>query len=178
MLDRARNTLHHGDRNDRIEIFGAPILFRCRRETRHPVANGLRTAHFAAGFDQGLNERRKMGGNGSGIHQQRLSRPTNTGAAHLGVDDDTFRHVEIGRFVDIDMTNAFQMREDRHTGFRLHPRHEAFTTARHDDINRAVQAAEKRADSGAVGHRHQLNGMLGKAGYLQAFHEAGMDSTR
>ncbi|MNY09994.1 hypothetical protein D3C86_1429450 [compost metagenome] len=178
MLYRTGNALHHSNRNDCVEIFGAPVLFRCRHQTRHHITNGLRTAHFAASFDQGFDERLEMRGNGSGIHQQCLSRAANAGASHLGVDDDTFCHVEIGGFVDIDVADAFQMRKDRHAGFRLHPSHEALAAARHDDINSAVQAAEKRADGRTVGHRHQLNGMLGKTGNLQPLHEAGMNSTR
>ena len=49
-------------------------------------------------------------------------------------------HVERGRLVDIDMADAFQMREHRHPRFRLHARDQAFAAARHDDVDIAVEA--------------------------------------
>ncbi|MND82165.1 hypothetical protein D3C80_739870 [compost metagenome] len=82
-----------------------------------------------------------MRGDSGGVDQQCLRRPANTGAAHLGINDDAFRHVEIGRGIDIDMANAFQMGEDGHPCLRLHPRNQAFAAARHNHINRAVQSA-------------------------------------
>ena len=48
------------------------------------------------------------------VDQQRLGRAADAGAPHLGVDGDRHRHVEFGRAVDIEMADAFEMREHRH----------------------------------------------------------------
>ena len=56
-----------------------------------------------------------------------------------------------GRAVDIDVADAFEMREDRHARFALHARDEALAAARHDDVEIAGKALQHLADGGAVG---------------------------
>src|SRR6185312_13170687 len=41
------------------------------------------------------------------------------GTAHLGIEHDLLRHFEIGGPIDINVVDAFEMREHRHAGFRL-----------------------------------------------------------
>ncbi len=65
-----------------------------------------------------------------------------------------------------------------HASLALHAGHQAFAATRHDDVDCAVQAAQHRADGGAVGDRNKLDSMLWKSGGLQALDEAGMDSLR
>ena len=66
------------------------------------------------------------------------------------------------------MADAFEMREHRHARFRLHARDQAFSAARHDDIDIAVEAGEHHADSGAVAGRDKLDRGFGQAGLAQA----------
>ncbi len=61
--------------------------------------------------------------------------------------------------MDIDVADAFEMREDRHPRLRLHARDEALAAARHDDVEVAVEPGEHRADGGAVAGRHELDRM-------------------
>ena len=56
------------------------------------------------------------------IDQQGLGRAADAGAAQLGVQHDALRHVERGRLVDIDVADAFEMREHRHARLLLHAR--------------------------------------------------------
>ena len=88
------------------------------------------------------------------------------------------RHVELGRLVDVDVADAFEMREHRHPRLRLHARDQALAAARHDDVDRAVEARQHHADRGAVARRHQLDRGLGQAGRAQALGQRGMDRAR
>ena len=51
------------------------------------------------------------------VDQQRFRRAANAGAPHLGVQHDGARLFEIGLLMDIDVANAFEMREHRHARF-------------------------------------------------------------
>ncbi len=67
------------------------------------------------------------------------------------------------------------MGEHWHACFGLDARDEAFATARHDDVDRAVQAGQHHADRRAVARRHQRDRSFGQAGFTQALHQAFMD---
>ena len=113
--------------------------------------------------DQRLEMRRRAGA----IDQQRLGRAADAGAPHLGVEHDRLRHVERGGLVDIDVADAFEMREHRHARLRLHARDQALAAARHDHVDRAVEAGEHHPDRGAVARRHERDRGLRQAGRAQ-----------
>ncbi len=46
----------------------------------------------------------------------------------------------VGRLVHVDVADAFEMGEHRHARLRLHARDQALAAARHDDVDRAVEA--------------------------------------
>ena len=98
------------------------------------------------------------------IDQQRLGGAADAGAAHLGVEHDRLRHVERRGLVDIDVADAFEMREHRHPRFLLHARDQALAAARHDHVDGAVEAGEHHPDRGAVARRHQLDRVRRQAG--------------
>ena len=83
-----------------------------------------------------------------------------------------------GGLVDIDVADAFEMREHRHARLLLHARDQALAAARHDDVDAAVEAFEHHADGGAVARRHQRDRVLGQVGFAQALGERGMDGAR
>ena len=112
------------------------------------------------------------------IDQQRLGRAAHAGAPHLGVEHDGLRHVELRRLVDIDVADAFEMREHRHARLGLHARDQALAAARHDHVDGAVEALQHQADRGAVARRHQRDRVLGQAGVAQALGQRGMDGAR
>ena len=64
-------------------------------------------------------------------------------------------------FVNVDVTEAFEMRQHRHAGFFLHARDKAFAAARNDEVDGAVEAFEHFADGGAIRCGDELDGSLG-----------------
>ena len=169
------DAVHHLDGDDGVEIFGGPVVFGRRL---HALVDGLRrlvAADLAAGIDQHLDQRLEMRCRRGAIDQQSFGRAADAGAAHLGVEHDRLGHVERGRLVDIDMADAFEMREHRHARFRLHAADQTLAAARHDDVDIAVEAGQHQPDRGAVARRHQLDGGFGQTGLAQALLERGMD---
>ena len=115
---------------------------------------------------------------GRAIDQQRLGRAAHAGAPQLGVEHDGFCHVELGRLVDVDVADAFEMREHRHARLGLHARDQALAAARHDHVDSAVEPLQQLADRGAVAGRHQRDRVLRQAGFLQALRERRMNGAR
>jgi hypothetical protein len=116
-----------------------------------------------------------MRGSHGAVDEQRFRSTTDAGAAHLGVDGNPHRHVEVSRPVDVEMADAFQMREHRHAGFGLYPLDEAAATARNDHVQIAAQALQHLADGSAVADRHELDGVLRQARGLEPFDETGVN---
>ena len=106
--------------------------------------HGLVAAHLATGLDQHLDQRLERGRCAGAIDQQGFGRAADAGTAHLGVQHNRLRHFEIGGAVDIDVVDAFQMREHRHAGLRFDARDETLAAARHDDVDAAVQSAQQK----------------------------------
>ena len=103
------------------------------------------------------------------IDQQRLRRAADAGAAHFGVEDNLFGHIERGRFVNEDVAYAFKVREYRHPRFGLNARDQALATARHDDVEIAIEPRQHQANGCAVAGRDELNGSLWQIGGAQTF---------
>jgi hypothetical protein len=108
------------------------------------------------------------------VEQQGFGGAADAGAAHLGVDHDGAGHGRIGRLVDIDVAQAFEMGEDRHAGIGLDAGDEALAAARHDDIDRPP-----RPVSNSPTAARSLTGIIWIASpagrRLQALDQAGMD---
>ena len=103
------------------------------------------------------------------IDQQRLRRAADAGAAHFGVEDNLFGHIERGRFVNKDVAHAFKVREYRHARFGLNARDQAFAAARHDHVEIAVEPGQHHANGRAVAGRDELDGSLRQIGSAQPF---------
>ncbi len=127
-------------------------------------AGGGIAAHGAAGVEKRAHEGAEMGVGHRPVDQQRLGRAADAGAPHLGVQHDVAGHGEVGAGMDVDVAIAVEMGEDRHARFRLHPGDEAFSPARHDDVDRAAEAGEHEPDRGAVAGRHERHGVCRQAG--------------
>ena len=128
VIDGTVDTIHQSGGDDRIEIFGRPVFLVGQFGSRQQGLDFFRAPDQAARLAQRLQkpicQRGRVGD--SPVDQQRLCGAANAGAAHLGVDGDGFSLRGIGVLVDIDMANAFQMGEDRHTGFGLDTADKAF----------------------------------------------------
>ena len=77
--------------------------------------------------------------------------------------------------VDIDVVDAFEMREHRHARFRLDAGDQALAAARHDHVDAAVQSGQQQADRGAVAGRHQRDRGLRQIGFAQSLRQAIVD---
>ncbi len=109
----------------------------------HARIDGLRggiAAHGAAFIEQHFDERREMCRGAGLVDEQGLGRAADAGPPQLRIAQDRHRLGEIGVAVDIDMIDAFEMREDRHARLGLHAGDEALAAARHDDIEIAAEA--------------------------------------
>ena len=146
MRDRLVDAVDDLGRDDRV------VDIRCPSRRRSPAspadrlvctASSPRTSQPASISisTSGFSVRRRAGA----IDQQGFGRAADAGTAHLGVQHDRLRHVEIGGAIDIDVVDAFQMREHRHARFGLDARDQALAAARHDHVDAAVQAAQQQA---------------------------------
>ena len=59
--------------------------------------------------------------------------------------------------MDVDVADALEVGEDRHARLVLDAVDQALAAARHDHVDRAVEAGQHRADRGAVAGRHELD---------------------
>ena len=75
----------------------------------------------------------------------------------LALSTIDFAMSSVGRLVDIDVADAFEMREHRHARLRLHAGDETLAAARHDHVDGAVETREHQPDGGAVARRHELD---------------------
>ena len=67
------------------------------------------------------------------------------------------------------------MGEDRNTRFFLHAFDQALAAARHDHVERAVQAGQHHAHGFAVARRHERDGGRRQPGFEETFDQRGMD---
>ena len=77
--------------------------------------------------------------------------------------------------MNINMNDAFQMRQNGHARFRHDTTGEALAAARNDQIDIAVQAFQHQADSGTVGALYHLQSRIGQAGGAQALAHRSQD---
>ena len=112
------------------------------------------------------------------IDQQRLGRPTNAGAPHLGVEHDLLGHIEPGGLVDIDMADALEVGKNRHPRLGLHPPDQALAAARHQHVDRPVEPLQHHADGRPVAGRDDLDRILRQSGGAQAFRQRSVDCPR
>ena len=112
------------------------------------------------------------------VDEQRLGGAAHADAAHLGVDGDPLRHVEIGGGMNIDVADALEMGEHRHARLHLDAADQALAAARHDHIDGAVEPGEHQPDGGAVAGRHHLDRFRRQAGLGQTLDEAAVDGAR
>ena len=155
MRDRGVDAIDHPRGDNGIQIFGAPILL--GRGFDAPVHRLHRrvAADLAAGVEQHGDQRLEQPVAASAIDQQRLGGAAYAGAAHFGVEHDRLRHRELGLGIDVDVANAFEMREHRHPRFGLHAANQIFPAARHDDIDSPIEARKHHPDRLAVASGNQ-----------------------
>ena len=63
--------------------------------------------------------------------------------------------------MNIGMTNAIKMREDRNTGIILNPFYKAFTAAWNNHINRPLKTCQHHANGFSIRGGNELDACLG-----------------
>ena len=117
-----------------------PLLQGARLTTWELMRAGIDvTAQFTTGINQRIDDRPEVRCERGTIDQQGFSCAANTGPAHLGVQNNISRPFYIRRCMHIDMTEPFQMSDDRHPCIGLDARNQVFTAARDDDVDAAVK---------------------------------------
>jgi hypothetical protein len=111
------------------------------------------------------------------VDQQAFRRAADAGAARLGVEHDPQRLLRIGGGVEVDVHDAFQMREDRHPRLALDKADEALAPARDDHVDMGHHPQHLRHRR-AVAGGDKLDGVFRQARRAEAFHEAGVDRHR
>ena len=91
-----------------------------------------------------------------GPGEQRFGGAADSGAPHLGVDDDAPGHRQIGAAVHIGVADAVEMLEDGDAALRRDALDQRPPAARHDDVDQIVEL-EQRADRGAIGGGDELD---------------------
>ena len=156
MRQRLVDTIDHADRKDGGQIFGIPVGRIGGNHSLVQLQHRIVAAYFATGFQQRANKR-----SGRGIvliDQQGLHRSADAGPPHLGVDRDRQRLVGVGVLGDIGMTNAVEMRENRHPRLVLDPLDQRLAAARNDDVDQSA-GLQHRPDRSPVGGLDQLDGV-------------------
>ena len=101
------------------------------------------------------------------VDQQRLDRVADAGTLHLGVEDDFFRHGEIGLGVDENGADAVRVLDHRNARLGDHGFDQAVAAARNDQVDEIALAAEEGHER-AVGVVDELHRALGQRGaFLQ-----------
>jgi len=131
-------------------------------------------AHLATGVEQRSDQHRQHPVAQVRVHQQGFGGPADAGAAHLGVEHDGARLVQVRRAVDVGMADALQVLEQGHLAFRRDPFDQGFAAARHDHVDDPGHG-EHLAHRGAVGGGHALDRRGGQARSLEPVHQTGVD---
>jgi hypothetical protein len=170
-----REIIHDLHSNDRIKILGGPILLGGWLRTfvyghRRRVA-----ADLAAGVNQHGNEGFQVGSHAGAIDKQGLRRAAHARPPHFGVQDNSLGHLERGRAMDENVTNALKVREYRHARFRLDASHQALSATGHNDIDVSIQTLQHQANCRPVPGRDKLYRCVWQAGRLQSLGEGRQD---
>lgn len=73
------------------------------------------------------------------MHQQRLHSITRSGIVDLRIDHDSLRHVEVTGLVDVNVTHAVGMAQDRDLGVLLDVRHQGVAAPGDDEVDDVIE---------------------------------------
>src|SRR5690606_9749155 len=150
----------HGQ--DGSQVFGGPVFVGGRLGCRDDVASAGAPAQFDAMGGEGRGNARQDGHGDAGIDQQRFHGAADAVAVSLGVECDGKRFFGVGGRVDVHVAVAVEVLDERHAGFVGQARDQAFSAARHDDVD-VFRHGDELAYRGAVGGVDDLYG-LGRQG--------------
>src|SRR5271165_347325 len=157
MLDRVFEVADRSDRKDQIQVFGAPVFFRC---WSHLGPQNLSGHSIAPKLNAPLPERtRALWQELAGdlfVNQQRLDSIADGGSLAFGVDHNPFRHAKICRPVHVYRTNPIEVLNYWHTRRRCDRLNQGTTSPRNDQMDIAIKLRHQ-GDSRPVGAGHKLD---------------------
>ncbi len=140
----------HGE--NEFEILGVPVVFGGRFGTRNELTRALVAAQFDLVFGESFgNAREKLVGDFV-VDEQRLDGVADAGTLAFGVDDDLFRHVEIGVAVDVHVADALVVFDDGDARFFRDGANQPFPAARDAEVDQVIEL-QQFVDGGAVSRR-------------------------
>ncbi len=171
--DRLLQPFHHLDGQNEIEKLGREIFFRGGRGVGDVAPGDGAAAQLDAASPQGGGHARQEGRGCGRIDQQTLDRVANAGPLTLAVDHNALRHVRIGALLDVDVTVALVVLEDRHPRLLGHAADQPLAAARDGQVDPFVQPQEV-AHGRPIRRRHQLHGVGRQAGVGQGVRQDAM----
>ena len=143
------DAVHHGHRDVHRKVFAAQVVLSGVQMHRHPgvLQGGHQPGHGVIGD--------------RGVDQQRLGGVADTGPAGLGVQQDPFRHLQVGAFVHVDVTVADTGLDGGHLRVADHRVDQARSAARDDHVDQAA-GLDEVGDGGPIGGRKQLDRVGGQ----------------
>jgi len=166
MGDRLLDAVDDTNGEDRVEVFGAPVLLGCRRDLAVECQNLGIAAQIAARGAQIGEDRRQDRRRDLAVDQQGLGGPADRHPAHLGVEHDRPCLHGVGRAVDIGVAEPFEVGDHRYPALALNPLDQGRPAARHDNIDHTAHH-EDQPDRRTVARRHQLDRILGQPAAAQ-----------
>ncbi len=161
-----------------VEIFRRPVFFRRSFGRGEDGAHRVVTTDFTASFGQSRKHVLANGRQYRAVDQQRLGRAAHRYAAHLCVQRNSARLGRIGLRVEIDVADAFEMRQHRHARLAHHASGQALAAARDDEIDRAAQTLQHQTNRSAIRGRHTRDRGFRQAGGTQTFQHRVEDRRR
>ncbi|MNZ18866.1 hypothetical protein D3C78_358860 [compost metagenome] len=173
VLDGLVQAIDHTNRQDGVEVLGEPIVFAGRLGLDQRTGT-LAPAQFDALFLETAGHFRQETFSHTLVDQQGFHRTANTVTVSLGVESNAQGLVQVRVLGNIDVTDAVQVLDDRHTGIAADAFDQATAAPRDDDIDK-LRHADQRANRLTVGGLDHLNHGGRQAGLGKATLNAGSD---
>src|SRR5690606_21927679 len=157
VLDGRLQRIDDAGRQDRRVVLGGPVLLGGLKHIGAQQRPGGRAAaqlHVLGAVDVGQRRQHALGD--AGVHQQGFHGVAGRVALGLGVVGDANGLVEVGGDIDVDVADAVQVLDDRHTGVTADALDQALAAARHDHVH-VFGHGDHGADGGAIGGAHHLH---------------------
>ncbi len=120
VLDCLLHVFDDPDRENQIEIFLRPVVFRGPLDPRHHRAGLFTTTDLDAGRLKLGDHRRQKFRRDRFVHQQGFHGIADRGALNLGVEADALGCFQRRVFIDVHVTNSLVVLDHRNSGIRHH----------------------------------------------------------
>ena len=169
------NSINHARRDDRVEVFRVPIFLGSGQYPGINLLDGGIPSYLTPGFEQVFDNRPEVRADTCLIYQKRLRCPTNARTPQLGVHGDGSSHTDVSIPIDINVTVALEVPNNRHTRFLLDARYQALAPSWNNHVDVIGHLGQHVAHGSAIRDRHELNTFRGQSARCQSIQQAGMN---